>query len=222
MNLRPLRIALLGAVTWMIPAALLAQDPMSGDPSTNPSALQNLQPGVPRTQQPGHMQDSTGGTTDPQTMRDKQFLRKASEGGLAEVELGKLALQKSSNDGLKTFAQKMVDDHTTLNDTMKPIADSLGAMTATHMNKMDQAEYDRLKGLSGDDFDKEYIAFMVKDHRVDLHEFRQESATAADPALKDATTKGAKVIREHLTMILKLASDNGVSVPRPEHPAPTD
>jgi putative membrane protein len=183
---------------------------------SSPSPAQN----ATRTQPALDRQDSTGSRTDPQNMKDKEFLHKATEGGVAEVELAKLALQKSSNDGIKAFAQKMIDDHTSLDDAMKPIADSLGVMPAKKMNKMDQAEYDKLNALAGADFDKEYIACMVKDHRQDLREFRQEAATAEDPALKDASLNGARVIHRHLGMIQKLAAENGVPVPPHAPPAP--
>ena len=57
---------------------------------------------------------------------DKMFLHKASEGGYAEVQLGQLAVQKGNSDEVKKFGQKMVDDHTALNEQMKPFAEAMG------------------------------------------------------------------------------------------------
>jgi putative membrane protein len=213
------KIALVGAASLLSVAVLRAQDPTFPDPMSSPTSVSPAQ-NAARTQPALDRQDSTGGWTDPQNMEDKQFLHKASEGGVAEVELAKLALQKSSNDGVKAFAQKIIDDHTSLNDSMKPIAESLGVLPAKRMSKTDQAEYDKLNALSKDDFDKAYITCMVKDHRQDLHEFREEAATAEDPALKDASMKGARVIHRHLGMIQKLAVENGVPVPPHAPPAP--
>ena len=99
---------------------------------------------------------------------DKMFLKKASMGGYAEVQLGQLAAQKGNSDEVKKFGQKMVDDHTALNDQMKPFAEAAGLQPPTKLSPKDQAEYDKLNGLSGDDFDKEYLAYMVKDHHIDL------------------------------------------------------
>jgi putative membrane protein len=112
----------------------------------------------------------------------------------------------------------MVDDHSMLNDKMKPVAEQLGVTPATHLNKKNQAEYDKLNGLSGADFDKEYISDMVADHRKDLREFRQEAATAADPQLKETVTNGAKVIAEHKRMVDHLAPQIGVAVPGRPNP----
>ena len=57
----------------------------------------------------------------------------------------------------------------------------MGVMLPKHMNKDDQAEYDKLNGLSGDAFDTEYLTLMVKDHHKDLREFRVEAVDTQDP-----------------------------------------
>jgi putative membrane protein len=158
-------------------------------------------------------------------MQDKMFLRKAAEGGIAEVKLGQLAAQKGSSDDVKAFGQKMVDDHTKLNLEMARVADSMGVMLPKSMNKEDQAEYDKLNGLSGNDFDIEYLSFMVKDHHKDLHEFRIEAASPTDPTLHDAVVKAQSVIHDHTVMVDKLARAKGIPVPahggNKPAPAPT-
>ena len=160
------------------------------------------------------MQDSGNNANDTsQNMKDKMFLRHAAEGGMAEVKLGQLAAQKASSDDVKAFGQKMVDDHTMLNNEMAPIADSMGVRTPKNLNKQDQAEYDKLSGLSGTDFDTEYLTAMVKDHHKDLREFREQAATTTDPTLKAAVDKGQRVIHEHMMMVDKLAQSKGIAVP---------
>jgi putative membrane protein len=166
------------------------------------------------------MRDTLGAPGENgQQMLDKQFVQKAAAGGIGEVKLGMLAVQKGGPD-VKVLGQKMVDDHTQINKDMGDVADSLGVMLPKKMDKDDQAEYDKLNRLSGDAFDKEYILFMAKAHRQDLHDFRTEASVAADPALAAEVVKAAFVIREHLTMVLKLAADKGVTLPpRPGRPA---
>jgi putative membrane protein len=191
------------------PAFALAQDPMA------PPASQT-QPNQPRQQMPGtttSMQDSNTGGDTIQSMRDKTFVRKAASGGLAEVQFGQLAAQKGASDEVKSFGQKMVDDHTKLNEKMAQVADSLGVMLPKHLNKEDQAEYDKLNSLSGDAFDKEYITAMVKDHHADLREFRIEANSTSDPNLKQVITDGAQVIHDHMVMIDKIARSKGIATP---------
>ena len=220
MKLRYLGAVLVGTIT-ISPALLLAQF----DPTAVPAS--QTQPNRPQQQQPStmSMQDSAPNSGDVgQAMEDKIFLRKAAEGGIAEVKLGQLAAQKGSSDEVKAFGQKMVDDHTKLNNDMAQVADSLGVMLPKSMNKEDQTEYDKLNGLSGNDFDVEYLSFMVKDHHKDLHEFRMEAASHADPALRDEVVKAEGVIHDHTVMVDKIARAKGIPIPAHGHkpaPAPT-
>jgi putative membrane protein len=141
------------------------------------------------------------------------------------VKLGQLAVQKGSSDEVKAFGQKMVDDHTKMNLEMARVADSMGVMLPKSMNKEDQAEYDKLNALSGNDFDIEYLSFMVKDHHKDLHEFRMEAASPTDPTLHDAVVKAQSIIHDHTVMVDKLARAKGIPVPahggNKPAPAPT-
>jgi putative membrane protein len=204
------RIIMLGAAVALSPAILFAQsNPMNPSGSTSSA-------NPPGQQQPSttSMQDSGNNASEvSQVMKDKMFLRKAAEGGMAEVKLGKLATEKGGSDEVKSFGQKMVDDHTMLNNEMAPIADSLGVRVPKTINKEDQAEFDKLSGLSGNDFDTEYLTLMVKAHRKDLREFRMEAASTPDPTLRAAAEKGEKVIHEHLEMVGKLVRDKGVPIP---------
>jgi putative membrane protein len=100
---------------------------------------------------------------------------------------------------------------------MKPIADTLGVNAPKHLNKVDQAEYDKLSSLSGDAFDQEYITDMVKDHRKDLHEFRREETATSNPELKQAVGQAEQVISQHLSMIQGIAQQKGIQVPAGHH-----
>jgi putative membrane protein len=206
---------LLGTII-VSPGLLFAQfDPMA-PPASQPGRPPT--PGSPATQDSGPNAGDVG-----QVMEDKMFLRKAAEGGIAEVKLGQLALQKAGSDDVKAFAQKMVDDHTKMNNEMAQVADSMGVPLPKTMNKDDQAEYDKLKGLSGNDFDTEYLTCMVKDHHKDLHEFRMEAANGrADATLHDAVVNAESVIHDHTVMVDKLARAKGIPIPaHAKHPPAT-
>ena len=219
MKLNHVHLVLLGT-TILSPGLLFAQF----DPTATPASP--TQPGRPQQQASPAQQDSGPNSGDVgQIMQDKMFLRKAAEGGIAQVKLGQLAAQKASSDDVRAFGQKMVDDHTKLNLEMAQVADSMGVMLPKSMNKEDQAEYDKLNALSGNDFDVEYLSFMVKDHHKDLHEFRIEAASPTDPALHNEVVKAQGVIHEHTVMVDKLAREKGIPVPvhggHKPNPAPT-
>ena len=207
----------------LLPGFSLAQTgAIPGQTTQQQQMNQQQQPGVNQAAAT-EMQDSAANSgASGQMMKDKIFLRKAAEGGLAEVQLGQLASDKAGSQEVKDFGAKMVTDHIELNNEMKPIADSMGVMLPKKISSKDQAEFEKLKGLSGDAFDNEYLAYMVKDHHEDLREFRMEAANTTDPTLKTAVEKGAKVIREHTRMVDALAKSKGIPVPErgPRQAAP--
>src|SRR5260370_26365923 len=105
---------------------------------------------------------------------DKMFVKKALQGGMAEVQLGQLTLQKSNNDQVKQFAQRMIDDHTKLRDEMKPVAQQLGVSDPNGVSKKAKSTRANLQALSGPANDEAYIRDMVKDHNQDLGDFQTE------------------------------------------------
>jgi putative membrane protein len=137
------------------------------------------------------------GATSPQ---DRVFLKEALEGGMAEVQLGQLALQKSNNADVKQFAQKMVDDHTKMGDQLKPLAQQIGVKIPDGPSKKDKALIAKLQVLTGDDFDKAYMKDMVKDHKGDLTDFHSEADQGSNLAVKGAASQYAPIINQHLQM----------------------
>lgn len=131
---------------------------------------------------------------------DTMFAMKAAQGGLAEVQLGQLAAQKAADPDVKTFGQKMVDDHTKLNDQMKTAAVKERMTLPTTMNPRHQALYDKLKNASGAQFDKAYMSAMVKDHEEDIKEFNKEANHGKNPDLKQLAQSAVSLLQQHLTM----------------------
>ena len=159
---------------------------------------------------------STEKTQQSTAHQDTKFLEKANQGSVDEIELAQLALEKATSEDVKNFAQRMVKDHTTLINDMKPFADEAGLQTPSHASAATEAQKLKLHVLSGASFDKAYIKAMVQDHSKDLAEFRTEAKATGYPAFKAAVEKGEQVIREHLEMINEIAKKNGVA-PAPVH-----
>lgn len=154
----------------------------------------------------GSMSGAAGGNVSG---GDKKFAKTAMEGSMAEIKLGQLATQKASSDDVKQFGQRMVDDHTKLNDQMKPIASQIGVNPPDDVSMKDKALEKKLQGLSGAEFDKTYMAAMVKDHQKDLSEFRKEASSGKSDAVKQAASQGAPIIEEHLKMAQQIAQKVG-------------
>ncbi|MBV9506639.1 MAG: DUF4142 domain-containing protein [Acidobacteriia bacterium] len=131
---------------------------------------------------------------------DNTFIMKAAQGGMAEVELGKLAQQRASNDAVKQFGKRMVQDHSMANEQLKTIAANQGVTLPTGLDPKDQAIMDRLSKLNGAEFDKAYIRDMVADHRTDIGEFQKEADHGNDPAVKQFASMTLPTLQEHLRM----------------------
>src|SRR6476620_3115244 len=129
------------------------------------------------------------------TVSDKSFVKKAAEGGLAEVELGQLATQKAASEDVKKFGQRMVDDHSKANDQLKQVAQQQHIDIPTELNAKDKAKA-KLEKLSGEQFDRAYMKDMVQDHRKDVSEFERASKTAKDPAVKSFAEQTLPTLRE--------------------------
>lgn len=136
---------------------------------------------------------------------DSTFLKKAAQGGLAEVELGQLATQKASSEEVKKFGQRMVDDHTKANEQLKQVAAEKKMDLPQTLDAKDKATKARLEKLSGEQFDKAYMRDMVKDHQKDVAEFEHESKMAKDPAIKSFAEQTLPTLREHLKEAEKIA-----------------
>ncbi|MGA8540790.1 MAG: DUF4142 domain-containing protein, partial [Terriglobales bacterium] len=88
---------------------------------------------------------------------DQRFVKGAAEGGMEEVELGRLAELKGSSDDVKKFGQRMVDDHSKANDKLKELAAAKSITLPEKPTAKQEATKDRLMKLSGAEFDKAYM-----------------------------------------------------------------
>jgi putative membrane protein len=131
---------------------------------------------------------------------ENTFLTAAAEGGMAEVELGKLAQQKANSDAVKEFGKRMEDDHSKVNDQLKSLASNKGVTLPTSISAKSQATKDRLSTLSGAAFDRAYMQDMVTDHTHDVAEFRRMASSATDPDIKAFATKNLPTLEEHLKL----------------------
>jgi putative membrane protein len=132
---------------------------------------------------------------------DRKFVTEAARGGMAEVELGKLATERASSDGVKQFGQRMVTDHGKVNEELKGLAQQKGVALPADVGDKHRKLHARLAKLSGAEFDRAYVDEMVKDHRKDVSEFRREAGQAKDPDLKAWAGKTLPTLEDHLKQI---------------------
>ena len=135
---------------------------------------------------------------------DKKFLSMAAQSDQNEIALSKLASDKATNPDVKAFADKMVTEHTQMTESMKPFADQWGLTPPMGPDADHKKEMDKLNGLSGKDFDKEYIDQMVTDHTKALSAFTKEAKDTKDAKFRAAVIKGKTAVAAHKNMAYDL------------------
>ncbi|HEX8292994.1 MAG TPA: DUF4142 domain-containing protein [Pyrinomonadaceae bacterium] len=135
---------------------------------------------------------------------DSKFVMFAATGGMAEVEMGRLAAQKGASEDVRQFGRRMVDDHTKANEELMRVASSKGMTPHAALDAKHQAAVRKMSALSGEKFDREYARMMVGDHKKAVGEFQKESERGADPDLKAFAAAQLPALREHLRMAQRL------------------
>jgi len=152
---------------------------------------------------------TTATTSAGHAASDREFVRKAAQGGLAEVQLGQLATEKAASPEVKQFGQRMVDDHTKANEQLKQIAQQQGIQVPDQLDAKDAATKARLEKLSGKEFDRAYMNDMVTDHTKDVTEFKHEANSGKDSAVKSFAQQTVPTLEDHLKEAKNIAPKVG-------------
>ena len=133
--------------------------------------------------------------------KDADFLKQAAQNGHAEVEASKLAQTKATQPDVKSFAQKMVDDHQKAHQELAQLAQSKGVKLPEDPSLMQRGKLKMLSGADGEKFDKRYAeSFGVKAHEDTVKLFKDAAANAKDAEVKAFAQKTLPKLEEHLTM----------------------
>lgn len=148
---------------------------------------------------------ATGGTSSPVTPTDKEWVTTAGMAGLAEVQMGNLALQNAQHADVKAFAQRMVTDHTKSNEELQQLVSAKGLTLPAQLDGEHKSAVDHLTGLTGAEFDKAYMQHMVADHDKAVAHFTTGSTGAEDADIKGFASKSLPVLQEHAALAKTVA-----------------
>ena len=137
---------------------------------------------------------------------DRRFVMEAAMGGMMEVELGRLAVERGVSDAVKQFGQRMIDDHTRANQELMQLASAAGLTPPAALDAKHQAMVTKMARLSSAEFDRAYARQMVKDHEKTVALFQRESSRGAHDGLKSFAGAQLPALREHLQMARALAA----------------
>jgi len=137
------------------------------------------------------------------------------------VEASKLALEKTANPDVKTFATLMIDEHTTVGDRLKKLAATKNLKVPDRPGVTQRAKIAILGKLDGAAFDEQYVGTIgVSAHKDAVDLFKKGAAEAKDAEVKDFAAKTLPNLEHHLEMANALkakldASNDGWQFPAP-------
>jgi predicted outer membrane protein len=130
----------------------------------------------------------------------------AFQDGMGEILLSQLALQKSSDDEVRQFAQRMIDDHSRANNEVRQLGEAKGRMLPREVSPEIALSYLRLSQLEGRGFDQAYMERNVEAHAKDVQHFEQHAQNEVDPDIRAFATATLPVLRTHLETAMQIES----------------
>jgi putative membrane protein len=177
-----------------------AQTPPPSTESTAPDAAS-----TPHQREAMSNESNTGqmkSATDPAT-----FVKQAAQGGMTEVELGKVAQSKAQDPAVRKFAEDMVKDHSEANEELAALAKGKGLTVPSSLDAEHKAIVQKLSAKSGADFDAAYSKQMVEDHDKTLALF-QGATKSSDLDVAAFAKKTLPTLKEHRQMADKLPASS--------------
>jgi putative membrane protein len=134
----------------------------------------------------------------------EQFVTDAGQGGMYEIEAGKLAQSKGQSADVKAFGKMMVTDHTKLANELKPLVAAAGKTAPAALDERHKGLIDNLKAAAPADFDKTYLDQQEAAHKETLDLMKGYADHGDDAGLKDAATKAVPTVQAHLDKVTAL------------------
>jgi putative membrane protein len=131
---------------------------------------------------------------------DKEFMMSAAHSDQNEIQFSKMALAKGVTGMTKTFAEKMIADHTKSTADLKPIAAKAGVTLPTDMDADHKAMAPEMEKLSGKAFEDKYNKQMVADHQKTANTMAAHQTMTKNTDLQGFITKTLPVVESHLGM----------------------
>ena len=131
---------------------------------------------------------------------DQKIVMDMARANMAEIEAGKIAVNKAQSPEVKAYAQRMIDDHTRALSDVTNLAQTKGVTLPTELDAKHKAMAAKLNKMQGEAFDREYMKHAgVSDHTKVHAMLKKDAARAKDPDVKALAAKMMPTVEEHLT-----------------------
>src|SRR5215204_6114349 len=150
------------------------------------------------------------GAQEENTSNAEFFLKKAAEAQQLEIALGRLASQKASSPQVKEFGSKMIEDHQKAGQEVQQLAAREGIQLPMELSEKHRQKRQQFAQLSGKEFDRAYIMYMVRDHMKDLTRFEEGAQAIKDPQVQQWAAGSLPILKQHLHEAQQIATVIGV------------
>lgn len=145
--------------------------------------------------------------SNPVNEQDRNFALNTTYSNLAEIQMGQLAAAEATNESLEDFAEMMVTDHTTAQNQLANLAESLDIAIPDTLTNEDQDKQAQLIALDGTRFDSAYISSQVVAHQQAQQIFQTQINQGLNPQLKEYAANTLVHIISHLERATELKEE---------------
>ena len=135
----------------------------------------------------------------------EDFLKDAIRGDNSEVKLGHLAAESGGSRAVRAYGRTLVADHTKGRAQAAQVARQMGIDVPSRAMLKADAEYLKLRALSGRSFDREFVGYMIDDHKADIQNFRHVARTHRGP-VGNLAEQQLPTLHKHLKMAEQIQS----------------
>jgi putative membrane protein len=143
---------------------------------------------------------------------DVRFIRRAAADEMAEMKLADLAVKKAAAPNVKVYAGMIISDHAEGNKELSKLATAKGVQLSDAIDPKKAATFQRLEQASGAEFDRQFLAEMLKSHKSDVSNYEEASTSARDVDVRAFAGERLPVLRTHLQKSRELSPPETASV----------
>jgi putative membrane protein len=181
---------------------------------TLPGGAQTMRPGettAPNTENTMSPEDATSSIS----ILDEEFFTLAYQGNNAEIQTSQLALERSQDQDIRQYAQRMISEHTLANEELTRLATQLNiALPDEPVDPLNQAIALQLSQRSDTEFNQAYMGVQANAHLRTIALYQTQIAQGQAPALKTYASQLLPSIGEHYQMASEMLPQYAVDVPR--------
>jgi predicted outer membrane protein len=146
-------------------------------------------------------------------LEDRQFISRALNLSEAEIEAGRLAMQKASDPGIKEFSQRLATEHEKVRETLRQIAEKNGISVDPQASRPAwQGELQKIEGRSGADFDREYMTWQLHTHLATVNLYQVQASNTPQIELASFAITRLAEIQRLFDEAKRLGAKHGVAI----------